>query len=122
MAKHVYIIIPMCRALHSARLGVSGAKDFPMAFIVPGSIKRIGPERFDSMLNILPPAHWCGVGCFAESFKLCELNYGDITTVFCRLGAAHFELKADIHTPHTQVVAHCSAFQKVTRGVCSDGR
>jgi Protein of unknown function (DUF1419) len=73
------------------------------------TIRRIDRQRFDDMLNMLPPVSWMG-GSHAESFKMSECDHGDITTIFCRIGSDHFELKGDIRSSHRAIVERCRSF------------
>lgn len=53
----------------------------------------ITPERFDEMLNVLPPQRWV-TGNDCESFEMCEHTSGRVTTVFVRNGQKYFEFQA----------------------------
>jgi hypothetical protein len=72
-------------------------------------IRRINRQRFDDMFNMLPPVSWMGGG-YAESFMMSECDHGDITTIFCRIGSDHFELKGDIRSSHRAIVERCRSF------------
>lgn len=47
--------------------------------------EEITEERWDYLLNVLPPARWVRRGG-AESFELSERTYADVTTCAVRLG------------------------------------
>jgi hypothetical protein len=79
--------------------------------LAPLSIKSVSAERFSEMLNILPPMTWNGLGTSTETFKMSEFEYCDITTVFCRIGTNHFELKADYRISHREIEEFCKAHQ-----------
>lgn len=74
------------------------------------SVRRIDRQRFEHMLNILPPASWMGIGTHAESFRISEGVSADIATFYCRVGTDHFELKGDVRSSHGAVVACCQTF------------
>jgi hypothetical protein len=74
------------------------------------SVRRIDRQRFDSMLNILPPTSWMGIGGHAESFKMSEGVNADTAIFYCRIGTGHFELESDIRSSHGAVVERCRAF------------
>ncbi|OAI04891.1 DUF1419 domain-containing protein [Methylomonas methanica] len=43
-------------------------------------------ERYDEMLNVLPPQNWKRLGGFpGEFFQLCEFYAGDVTSYFVKL-------------------------------------
>jgi len=77
------------------------------------AVKPINGQRFEEMLNILPPLNWRGLGTSAESFRMSEmLNIGKVT-LFVRIGsprvaAAYFELVAGDQVTHLMAVAHCT--------------
>jgi hypothetical protein len=74
------------------------------------SVRRIDRQRFERMLNMLPPASWMGIGTHAESFRTSEGISADITTFYCRIGADHFELTGDVRSSHGAVAARCRTF------------
>jgi hypothetical protein len=66
----------------------------------------ITAERFDKMLNILPPAHWI-LGDYSSSFQVTERIFGSYTTAFVHLTVngvkRYFELPVVMGTPHDQI-------------------
>lgn len=69
---------------------------------------RITHERFDEMLNVLPPRRWYNHGA-TESFHVSERIAGNVVSHFCRIGADYFELQ-DLYTlVHHEIVTKCSA-------------
>lgn len=65
-------------------------------------------ERFDEMLNVLPPNDWC-VWLVSESFKISERTSGTVTMIFCRIGvdegARYFEMQDSIFLTHEAIIA-----------------
>jgi hypothetical protein len=61
----------------------------------------ITAERFDEMLNILPPVGWTTTGN-GESFKMCERYRGRITSIFVKLNQRHFTFMDSISLPHDE--------------------
>ena len=66
-------------------------------------------EKFEEMLNILPPVNWAGGGG-SESFMVSELITHNLATYYVRLGSAHFSLVEETGKTHQQLVAMCSDF------------
>lgn len=57
-------------------------------------IKRIDSDRFNEMLNVLPPMRWMTRGDL-ECFLMCEFTAGPYTSQFARLFDEYFE--ATVH-------------------------
>jgi len=72
------------------------------------SAKPISADRFDEMLNILPPLNWSGVGTATESFQMSEMLDIHLVTLFVRIGAQHFELETGDLVTHRMAVSHCA--------------
>lgn len=74
----------------------------------------ITAEAFEEALNVLPPVCWVGYQDGyeqnTESFKISEMLCGNLTSIYCRIGARYFTLTEKISTPHPDVVAACRAF------------
>jgi hypothetical protein len=70
--------------------------------------KRVTVERWDEMLNVLPPMYWRS-GPGSESFKMIEFDCYDITTIFCRIGSDYYELSDSAGLSHAAIVAKCRA-------------
>ena len=68
---------------------------------------RIDRERWDEMLNVLPPVQWKNERA-AETFKMSEMTSGMITTIFCRIGENYFELSDNVNTPHDKIASACA--------------
>src|SRR5580658_5738349 len=49
------------------------------------SAKAVSAERYNAMLNILPPLNWCGIGSSTESFRMSEMLDIDTVVIFCRI-------------------------------------
>lgn len=68
--------------------------------------KRVTESRFLEMLNVLPPENWVrGNGC--ESFKMCEYEYDNVTTIFARIGGEYYEMAGRASMPHHEIVEAC---------------
>jgi hypothetical protein len=63
-------------------------------------------ERYIEMLEVLPPVDWVQIGD-ADSFKLSEHTSGNITAIFCRIGARCFALSDSVFTKHEAIVELC---------------
>lgn len=61
-------------------------------------------ERFDEMLNILPPEKWQHVGG-VELFRMCEYYTDNITTHFAQFNGRYFEGQFRTSTPYTELAA-----------------
>ena len=64
-------------------------------------------ERFDEMLNVLPPINWVRSAAGETSFKMIERTYGNITTIFARIGNRYFELSDSCFLSHDQILDKC---------------
>jgi hypothetical protein len=73
----------------------------------------ISAERFDEMLNILPPAHWV-VGDSSSSFQMVERTSGAYTTAFAHTTIdgtrKYFELPVVMGTKHVEIMERISKF------------
>ena len=63
----------------------------------------ISAERFEEMLNCLPPERWW-MGAGAESFRLSERLTGSIASFFLRIGPAYWQINEDQGTTHDELV------------------
>lgn len=68
--------------------------------------KEIDFDRWDEMLNILPPMKWSG-GNGSESFMLCEATALDLHSIFCRVGDRYFEMTDRRSLSHEDIVSAC---------------
>ena len=64
-------------------------------------------ERFDEMLNILPPVNWANWS-LNESFQMSERMAGNVTSIFCRIGTRYFELQDRATISHDVIVMKVS--------------
>ena len=71
----------------------------------------IDAERYNEMLEVLPPEQWHGIGEHTESFKLSERTSGNITAIFCRIGERYFEMQDSVFMKHAAIVAACEKVQ-----------
>jgi nicotinamide riboside kinase len=71
--------------------------------------KRISAERYDAMLNILPPMRWVQDGDRA-SFKMSEFTFDKITDIFAKIGEDYFQLTDDYTLDHDDIMTLCQAF------------
>jgi len=65
-------------------------------------------ENFTHMLEVLPPRYWKRTK-EGESFQMCELETGNITSCFVRIGKRYFWLYHYLGTPHAELVECCQA-------------
>lgn len=73
---------------------------------------RITGERYNELLNVLPPEDWQHINGHTESFKLCERMTGAITLICARIGkvSPEFWQMYDVYTmPHARIVATIEA-------------
>lgn len=70
--------------------------------------EQITEERFDEMLNILPPCRWVR-GYGVESFYLSERLAGNIVSIFCRIGKTYWSFNAPASVGHDEIVRRCQA-------------
>lgn len=67
----------------------------------------ITEDHFIEMLEVLPPVKWRRTQ-EAETFMLSERMYGDITSIFCRIGSRYFEMQDHTWLDIDEIVARCS--------------
>jgi hypothetical protein len=68
--------------------------------------QRINAERWEEMLNVLPPKRWMQDG-EGESFKFMEMTWGDLGLIFCRLGEDYWEFTDSHSLTHEQICQKC---------------
>lgn len=68
--------------------------------------QRIDAERFDEMLNCLPPQRWTRWES-TESFRVCEAVTGNLYTFGVRIKDTYFSLTADGFTSHDDLIKQC---------------
>lgn len=72
-------------------------------------------DRFDEMLNILPPMkHQSSPG--AESFMISECLDLDLHSIFCRIGDKYFEMVHKRSLTHLDIVESCLAVISESEG------
>jgi len=69
----------------------------------------ITAERWDELLNILPPMKWRG-GEHSESFMISEATVINLHCILCRIGERYFELTDRRSLSHEEIVAKCMEF------------
>ena len=76
-------------------------------FITP--VTEIDHDRFDEMLNVLPPSRWVR---FAgrEHFHICERISGSIVSWCVRIGSRYFTFQDTSNMTTQQVAERCVAF------------
>lgn len=72
--------------------------------------KEITAERFDEMLNVLPPMAWQRHGSW-ERFLMCEFEHGTFTTQFLRVGDRHFEKVVNARDQSTWLTPQAVGFR-----------
>ena len=75
----------------------------------------ITAERFEEMLNVLPPMQWKR-GPGAQSFKMSELTCGTLTGIFCEVRGRYFELCDDVRNSHEWIVRECRKVIEAGKG------
>jgi hypothetical protein len=66
----------------------------------------ITEDRWDEMLNVLPPMKWRS-GRGAESFMISEALTLDLRSIFCRIGDRYFEMTDKQSLTHEQIAEMC---------------
>jgi hypothetical protein len=68
----------------------------------------IDEDRFDEMLNVLPPMKW-RQGHGSESFMIREALTMDIRSIYCRIGDRYFEMSDRQSLTHREICDRCRA-------------
>ena len=68
--------------------------------------RRTTEEDWNQMLECLPPLNWENNGA-TETFMMCEMTSGTITTIFCRIGEVRYSLQNSRFLKHAEIVALC---------------
>ena len=76
---------------------------------------RITAERFEEMLEILPPRQRVRAGAY-ESFKMIERLSGSITSIFARLGDSYWSFSGHDDMPHSEIIRRCAAVRAQEAG------
>lgn len=72
------------------------------------ALEEIARERFWEMLEILPPMKWRGDSeSFTESFMISEGVWGDLHSIFCRIGDRYFEMCDRRSLSHEEICNKC---------------
>lgn len=66
-------------------------------------VKEIDAERFNDMLEILPPLDW-HIGDYYQSFKMAEMLCGNVTSIFAKSGDRYFELSDRVTLTHQEII------------------
>lgn len=69
-----------------------------------GPVKQITQERFEYLLECLPPVNWIRING-TESFKFMERLSGDITYIVARIGGGFYEFNDKISLSHDVIIA-----------------
>jgi len=77
--------------------------------------EEITEDQWHEMLCVLPPMAWKH-DSNGESFKMCEMTAGDITSIFVHLNGRYFTFADSARTPHAECCKRVveSAAYKVT--------
>lgn len=68
--------------------------------------KPITKERFNEMLEVLPPQRW-QIGRNCESFEMCEHTSGRVTAIFCRFGPRYYSFEGITGQTLEEHAKHC---------------
>jgi hypothetical protein len=73
-------------------------------------IREVTRERFDEMLDILPPQKWIGCGSGSQSFHISERITDNVVCWLVRRGSRYFELQDRIDMTHAQLQARAADY------------
>ncbi|MGQ3665362.1 hypothetical protein [Citrobacter braakii] len=77
-------------------------------------------ERFNDMLEILPPLDWHhNEGGGAQSFKMMEMYCGNVTDIFVQSGARYFRLRDRVTLAHHEIMARVRAYLEALQSAAS---
>lgn len=65
----------------------------------------ITEDEFRHALGLMPPVDWQRTES-AESFKMSERLFANITAIYCRLGARYFRFNDGVTMSHAHIVDH----------------
>lgn len=87
--------------------------DFDTVFAAQQNALKSAPalitrDRFMDMLEVLPPEGWARREG-SESFKLCEYQSGNITSIFARIGKHYYEFMDDASLSHESILEKIAA-------------
>jgi hypothetical protein len=79
------------------------------SYILP--VSEITEERFNDMLEVLPPLNWhFNEAGGAQSFKLAEMYCGNITQIFAQYGNRYFEFRDRETLTHQEIIERVRRF------------
>ncbi|EDT2962903.1 DUF1419 domain-containing protein [Salmonella enterica subsp. enterica] len=79
------------------------------SFILP--VTEISSERFDYMLEVLPPLDWhFNESGGAQSFKLAEMYADNVTNIFAKYGDRFFELRDHVTLTHSEIIERVKVY------------
>jgi Asp-tRNA(Asn)/Glu-tRNA(Gln) amidotransferase C subunit len=87
---------------------VKALHDIAMVAKYVKPLKEVDEERFDEMLNVLPPAGWVRDGS-TQSFKLVERTTGELTTIMVRYAGKYYEYTGSYKTRHADIIEYVRA-------------
>jgi hypothetical protein len=73
-------------------------------------IREITRERFDEMLDILPPQKWQGCGTTQQTFHISERLTDNVVCWLIRRGPRYFELQDRADCTHSQLQARAALY------------
>ncbi|PXW47915.1 uncharacterized protein DUF1419 [Grimontella sp. AG753] len=79
-------------------------------------VSEITEEKYQEMLEVLPPMNWCNLGETA-SFMLMEMYSGNVTDIFSKIRVApnefrYFRLRDLCTLTHSEIIERCTAFMQ----------
>lgn len=87
--------------------------------LIAHPVERISEERYNEMLNVLPPCNWVRGGS-VESFHISEAITGSVVNVFVRIGSDHFSLYSRARTTHGERLSHCRNLVDQEKALAAD--
>lgn len=79
-----------------------------------GDPERISKEQFIEALEVLPPESWRNCG-ETESFKMSEYFYGNITSIYVRIGNEYFSFNDRGTLSHDDIIRKVAMTQVKTQ-------
>jgi hypothetical protein len=74
---------------------------------VPTEAEPISAERYDDMLNVLPPSRW--YRGHVQYFHVCEHLTGDLVSWFIKCGDSHYEFNGSCRMTHGEIIDKLNA-------------
>lgn len=78
--------------------------------------KEIDVDRFDYLLNVLPPERWAREG-YSESFQMMERTNGRVTCIACRIDTRYFEFEDICGMSHADICRKVMASKAWSEGL-----